>query len=212
MIIELLIKKIVRDRYPLPLIDEQVDQLRGAVVFSTLDLRNGFFHVPMDDSSVKYTSFVTPSGQYEFLRTPFGLCTSPPVFQRYVNFVFRDLIKMGHLLEYMDDLIIIAASIDEGLLRLEVVLEVAAKYGLDIKWSKCQFLKRSIDYLGYRIQHDMVSPSEAKLAAVQQFPMPKTVKALQSFLGLTGYFRRFVHSYAQIARPLSDLLKQDVSF
>lgn len=73
-------KKIVRDRYPLPLIDDQIDRLRGAVVFSTLDLRNGFFHVPVDEARVKYTSFVVPNGQYEFLRTPFGLCISPPVF------------------------------------------------------------------------------------------------------------------------------------
>ena len=105
-------KKIVRDRYPLPLIDEQVDQLRDAVIFSTLDLRNGFFHVPMDENSIKYTSFVTLSGQYEFLRTPFGLCISPPVFQRYVNFVFRDIIKAGYLLAYMDDLVVVAAIVD----------------------------------------------------------------------------------------------------
>lgn len=144
-------KKIICDRYPLPLIDEQVDQLRGAIIFSTLDLRNGFSHVPMDDNSIKYTSFVTPSGQYEFLRTPFRLCISPPVFQRYVNFVFHDLIKLGHLLAYMDDLIIVAANIDEGVSHLEAVMKISAEYGLDIKWSKCQFLKRAIDYLGYHI-------------------------------------------------------------
>ncbi|KAF0736105.1 Transposon Ty3-G Gag-Pol polyprotein [Aphis craccivora] len=91
-------KKIVRDRYPLPLIDDQIDRLRGAVIFSTLDLRNGFFHVSVDEPSVKYTSFVVPSSQYEFLRTPFGLCISPPVFQRYVNFIFRDLIRLGYFI------------------------------------------------------------------------------------------------------------------
>lgn len=205
-------KKIVRDRYPLPLIDEQVDRLRDAVIFSTLDLRNGFFHVPMDENSIRYTSFVTPSGQYEFLRTPFGLCISPPVFQRYVNFVFRDMIKAGYLLAYMDDLVVVAANVDEGVARLEAVMGIAAEYGLDIKWSKCQFLKRTIDYLGYRIQYNAVSPSEDKLSAVRHFPIPKTVKAVQSFLGLTGYFRRFIAGYAHVARPLSDLLKQDVVF
>lgn len=205
-------KKIVRDRYPLPLIDEQVDQLRGAAIFSTLDLQNGFFHVPMDKSSIKYTSFVTPSGQNEYLRTPFGLCISPPVFQRFINFVFRDLIKAGHLLAYMDDLIIVAASMDEDITRLETVMKTAAEHGLDIKWSKRQFLNRAIDYLGYRIQNNTVSPSETKLAAMRQFPMPKTVKAVQSFLELTGYFRRFVPGYARIARPLSDLLKDNAVF
>lgn len=205
-------KKIVRDHYPLPLIDEQVDQLRDAVIFSTLDLRNGFFHVPMDENSIKYTSFVTPSGQYEFLRTPFGLCISPPVFQRYVNFVFRDMIKAGYLLAYMDDLVVVAANVEEGVARLEAVIGIAAEYGLDIKWSKCQFLKRTIDYLCYRIQYNAVSTSEVKLLAVPRFPIPKTVKAVQSLLGLTGYFRRFIPGYAHVARPLSDLLKQEVVF
>ena len=102
----------------------------------------------MDENSIKYTSFVTLSGQYEFLRTPFGLCISPPVFQRYVNFVFRDIIKAGYLLAYMDDLVVVAANVDEGVARLEAVMKIAAEYGLDIKWSKCQFLKRTIDYLG----------------------------------------------------------------
>lgn len=205
-------KKIVRDRYPLPLIDDQIDRLRGAVVFSTLDLRNGFFHVPVDEASVKYTSFVVPNGQYEFLRTPFGLCISPPMFQRYVNFIFRDLIRLGHLLAYMDDLIVVAANVEEGMVRLKNVLHVAAENGLDIKWSKCQFLKDSIDYLGYRIRHNEVSPSEAKTIAVQKFPLPRTAKAVQSFLGLTGYFRRFIRGYSQIALPLSNLLKQGVLF
>lgn len=171
-------KKNVRDRYPLPLIDDQIDRLRGAVVFSTLDLRNGFFYVPVDEASIKYTSFVVPDGQYEFLRTPFGLCISPPMFQRYVNFIFRDLIRLGHLLAYMDDLIVVAANVQEGLVRLKAVLQVAAENVLDIKWAKSQFLKDSIDYLGYRIRHNEVSPSEAKTIAVQRFPLPRTAKAL----------------------------------
>lgn len=196
----------------MPLIDDQIDRLRGAVVFSTLDLRNGFFHVPIDEASVKYTSFVVPNGQYEFLRTPFGLCISPPVFQRYVNFIFRDLIRLGHLLAYMDDLIVVAANVEKGLVRLRTVLRVAAENGLDIKWSKCQFLKDSIDYLGYRIRHNEVSPSEVKTIAVQKFPLPRTAKAVQSFLGLTGYFRRFIRVYSQIALPLSNLLKQGALF
>lgn len=148
-------KRIVRDRYPLPLTDDQIDLLRGAMVFSTLDLRNGFFHVPVDEASVKYTPFVVPNRQYKFLCTPFGLCISPPVFHRYVKFIFRDLIQLlGHLLAYMDDLIIVAANVEESLVRLRTVLQVAAENGLYIKWSKCQFLKDSIDYLGYRIRHN----------------------------------------------------------
>jgi len=205
-------KKVIRDRYPLPLIDDQVDRLRGAAVFSTLDLRNGFFHVPVEESSIKYTAFVTPKGQYEFLRTPFGLCISPPVFQRYINFVFRDLIRSGQLLAYMDDLVVVASDLDEGMSRLKTVMNVAARSGLQIKWSKCQFLKRSIDYLGYHICYNSVRPSEEKIEAVKHFPLPSNAKSVQSFLGLTGYFRRFVHNYSLIAKPLSDLLKQGAVF
>jgi len=112
-----------------------------------------------------------------------------------VNFIFRDLIRLGHLLAYMDDLIVVAATVEEGLARLRTVLKVAAENGLDIKWSKCQFLKDSIDYLGYRIRHNEVSPAETKTIAVQKFPLPRITKAVQSFLGLTGYFRRFIRGF-----------------
>lgn len=95
---------------------------------------------------------------------------------------------------------------------MEIVLQTAADNGLDIKWSKCQFLRDSIDYLGYRIRHNEVRPSEAKTMVVQKFPLPRTVKAVQSFLGLTGYFRRFIPGYSQISLPLSNLLKQDVPY
>lgn len=103
-------KKIVRDRYPLPLIDDQIDALEGAKVFSTLDLANGFFHVPVAKESRKYTSFITPDGQYEFLYTPFGLCLSPPVFMRFINKVFTELIAEGTVIPYMDDIIIPAQN------------------------------------------------------------------------------------------------------
>lgn len=91
----LLNKKIVRDRYPLPLIEDQLDRLQSAKICSTLDLKNGFFHVPIDPSSIKYTAFIVPDGQFKFLRVPFGLCNSPSVFQRYVNAIFPDAIRMN---------------------------------------------------------------------------------------------------------------------
>ena len=117
-------KKIIKDRYPLPLIEDQLDRLQDARVFSTLDLKNGFFHVCVDDASIKYTSFVVPDGQYEFLKVPFGLCNSPSVFQRFVNNVFKDLIKQKIVLIYMDDLIILSEDKSSGLGNLEIVLRV----------------------------------------------------------------------------------------
>lgn len=102
--------RIVKDRYPLPVMEEILEKLYKAKVFTTLDLRNGFFHVDVAEGSRKYTSFVTPDGQYEFLKVPFGLCNSPAVFQRFVNTVFRDLIRQDYLLLYLDDVIIAAEN------------------------------------------------------------------------------------------------------
>jgi len=132
-------KKIIKDRYPLPLIEDQLDRLQDARVFSTIDLKNGFFHVRMDESSVKYTSFIVPDGQYEFLRVPFGLCNSPAVFQRFINVIFRDLMKQKIVLVYMDDLIVLSKSEDDGLKNLKIVLDTASQAGLKINWEKCCF-------------------------------------------------------------------------
>lgn len=205
-------KNIVKDRFPLPLIEDVMDGLEGANYFTTIDLRNGFFHVDVDEDSIKYTSFITPTGQYEFLKCPFGLCNSPAVFQRYINFVFRPLIRGKTLIYYMDDLIIPSISEIEGLEKLEKVLDVASRYGLDIKTEKCQFLKKRVNFLGYIVENGKIQPSDEKTKAIKNFPEPKTIKQVQSFLGLTGYFRKFISSYSLIAKPLSDLLKSNNRF
>lgn len=208
----LLNAKIVRDNFPMPLIDDVLERLQGAKVFTTLDLSNGFFHVPMEENSRKYTSFVTHNGQFEFLFAPFGICNSPAVFCRYIAAVLRELIEVGVVVAYMDDLVIPAKDEEESLLRLKAVLEVAATRGLKVNWSKCQLLKRCIDFLGYTIEDGTIKPSELKTMAVEKFPVPSSKKGLQRFLGLTSYFRRFIESYAVIAKPLSDVLRKDVKF
>lgn len=205
-------RKILKDRYPLPLIEDQLDKLQEARVFSTLDLKNGFFHVDVEPSSKRYTSFVTDSGQYQFNKVPFGLCTSPSIFQRYINDVFRALMKNGIVLPYMDDLIIPAADECEALERLKTVLSIASEYGLEVNFKKCEFLHRRVEFLGHIIEEGRIHPSPDKFKAVLHFPLPTTQKQLQSFLGLTGYFRKFIPHYSIIARPLSDLLKKNTNF
>lgn len=133
----------------MPLIDEQIDALSGHEVFSVIDLKNGFFHVPMATESVKYTSFVTPQGQYEFLRTPFGLSVSPTSFLRFVHKVFRELVTKGVVVTYMDDVIIPAKDYEEALTKLSQVLEVAAENGLNMNWKKCKFLQEEVEFLGH---------------------------------------------------------------
>ena len=129
-------RKIIRDRYPLLLIEDQLDLLQGAKVYSTLDLKNGFFHVEVDKNSRKYTSFIVPNGQYEFLKVPFGLCNSPSVFQRFINLVFRELLAKKVVLIYIDDIIIPSANQESGLDSLKLVLKTASEAGLLINWDK----------------------------------------------------------------------------
>jgi len=135
-------------RYPLPIIEDQIDRLRGAKIFSTIDLENGFFHVRVADDSRKYMAFIVLNGHYQFLHMPFGLSTSPTYFQKYVNAVFADLVAKNIMSIYIKDLIIPSNDCQEGLLHLKEVLQVASSYGLRINWKKCQFLKTKVNYLG----------------------------------------------------------------
>ncbi|GFW09407.1 retrovirus-related Pol polyprotein from transposon 17.6 [Trichonephila clavipes] len=204
---------MIKDQFPLPLIEEVLDKLENSKVYTSLDLKNGFFHVPMDPNSTKYTSFVTHEGQYEFLRVPFGLSNSPSVFQRFIYTVFRKLIRDNILIVYMDDLLIPSQNEAEGLNKLRLVLQTAADLGFELNLKKkCNFLQRKNKFLGYIIENGTIKPSPSKTQAVQNFPQPQTLRQLQSFIGLTSYFRKFIPNYARIARPLSDLLRDNVKF
>ncbi|GFY57215.1 enzymatic polyprotein [Trichonephila inaurata madagascariensis] len=192
--------------------DHVLDTLQEAKVYSTLDLRNGFFHVDVDEDCRKYTSFIVPDGQFEFNKVPFGLSTSPGVFQRYVSSIFRDLTRKGIVISYLDDLVIPAKDEKEGLEKLKIAFEVAKKYGLEIKFKKCQFFKKTIEFLGHVVENGTIKSSTAKTQAVRKFPEPTTIKQVQSFLGLTGYFRKYIKDYSTIAKPLSDLTRKENPF
>ncbi|XP_053964372.1 uncharacterized protein LOC128867288 [Anastrepha ludens] len=205
-------KVMIKDHFPLPLIEDQLDQLQNAKIFSTIDLRNEFFHVSIAQSSRKYTAFVTHNGQYQFLKVPFGLSNSPSVFQRHINAIFRDLVRRGTVLLYMDDVIIPAQNEESALKNLEEVMQVCKDYGLDINFKKCQFLKTKVEFLGHVVENQKLSPSPEKIEAVTKYKIPQNLKQLQGFLGLAGYFRKFVRNFSVIAKPLSDLTKQNVKF
>ncbi|GFY45959.1 retrovirus-related Pol polyprotein from transposon 17.6 [Trichonephila inaurata madagascariensis] len=172
-----------------------------------LDLKNAFFHVDVDEASRKYTAFVTETGQYEFLKVPFGLSISSNYFQRYINYVFRELLRDGRLIIYLDDIIIPATDEKEAYKKLARVLETASRYGIELNLKKCQFLPGKINFLEHVIQNGIIQPSAEKTVSVSNFPEPKNAKDVQSFLGLTGYFRKYIPSYAMIARPLRDFLR-----
>ncbi|XP_049288982.1 uncharacterized protein LOC125766930 [Anopheles funestus] len=201
-------QKIKKDCFPMRNMEDQIDKLQGAKVFTTLDLKNSFFHVPIEKSSQKYTSFVTHTGQYEFLRAPFGLCNSPACFSRFVASAFRELIKSGEILVYVDDLIIATNSEEENITTLKKLVKVASENGIDFNWKKSQFLKSEVEYLGYVIKDGAYRISPDKIKAIRSFPVPRNPKELQRFLGLTGYFRKFIESYAIMAKPLTDLMRK----
>lgn len=205
-------KRLIKDRFPAPLMEDVLDTLQGAKVFSTIDLKNGFFHVPVEEKSRKYLSFVTHNGQYSCTAAPFGLSNSPPVFHRFVYDTFRDLIKRGIMIAYMDDMCIVAKDEKEAIDRIEIVLKRASEAGLNINWKKCQFMVKRIQFLGHIIENGSIKPSQLKIEAVRNFKEPSTVKHFEQFLGLTGYFRKFIQGYSTIAKPLSDLKRKECKF
>ncbi|GBM29432.1 Transposon Ty3-I Gag-Pol polyprotein [Araneus ventricosus] len=169
-------QKLVKDKFPLLLIEDVLDTLQEAKVYTTLDLRNGFFHVEVDEDCRKYTYFIVPDRQLEFNKVPFALSTSRGVFQRYIINIFRDLTRQGIVFSYIDDLNVPAKEEIERLQKLKIVFEVAKKYGLEIKFKKCQFLMRKVEFLGHIVESETIKSSITKTLVIRKFPEPTTVK------------------------------------
>lgn len=203
---------VLMDCFPVPIMEEVLEKLQSAKWFTTMDLQNGFFHVAVEEASKPYTAFVTREGLFEFNKAPFGFKNSPAAFIRFVQFIFQELINSNIMQLYMDDIIVYAATPEECMEKTEMVLKRAAEFGLKIKWKKCNFMQRRIHFLGHIIEGGQICPGKEKTSAVNSFGTPQNVKAVQGFLGLTGFFRKFIPGYAQIARPLTDLLKKDAIF
>ena len=194
---------------PLPKIDEMYAKLKGAKVFSTIDLRSGYHHITLGKSSRAKTAFVMPFGKYKFLMVPFGLAQAPAYFQLLMNKVLNGL---KFAMTYLDDIIIFSKNESQHLENLETVFSHLREAGLKMKWSKCDFFKSEIHYLGHLISPEGISPLPNKLDCIQHMPAPKNMKEIKQFLGLTGYYRKFVPRFADISRPLTTLTKKDKKF
>ncbi|CAG9114451.1 unnamed protein product [Plutella xylostella] len=204
-------RKTVKEKFPMPLVDDQIDSLSEQVYFTTLDLTSGYHQVPVAEESKHVTAFVTPDGHFEYNRMPFGLTNAPAVFQRLVLTLLRRQPIPG-VLAYMDDIIIPSKTIDEGMEKLIAVLNLLKEANLTLNLSKCHFFKSRIDYLGFEISSDGVKPGLKKTEAVAAFKTPQNVHEVRQFVGLASFFRRFVPGFASIARPLTSLTKNNVAW
>lgn len=199
--------KTRKDAYPLPRIDEALTVLNGAKYFCSLDLAHGFHQIAVEEEDIEKTAFrIGTGGLYEYLRMPFGLTGAPATFMRLMDRIFGDQ-NFQNLLIYLDDILIFGSSFEETLDRLDMVLERLSKFNLKVRPEKCQLFKERLRYLGHVVSEDGIAPDADKISAIINWQRPKTEKQLRGFLGIAGYYRKFVPGFAKIAAPLHALLQ-----
>jgi transposase InsO family protein len=201
-----------KNRYPLPIIDDLIHRLKGAKYFTKLDVRWGYNNVRIKEGDEWKAAFRTNRGLFEPLVMYFGLTNSPATFQTMMNEIFQDLITQGVVSIYLDDILIFTADLEEHRQISRMVMERLREHKLYLRPEKCEFEKTRIEYLGVIISHNRVEMDPVKVAGVAQWPAPTNKKEVQSFLGFTNFYRRFIASFSEIARPLFDLTKKDINF
>ena len=196
--------------YPLPKIDEMFSKLGGATIFSTIDLRSGYYHIGLTRESRAKSAFVVPMGKWQFKHTPFGLSQTLAYFQLLIDKVLMGCSSFA--MGYLDDIIIFSKTEEEHLQHLEEIFVRLRKFGLKMKRGKCSFFKKHIQYSGHLVSEKGFEPLLEKLELICKMPALRTAKEVKQFLGLIGYYRKFVPRFLDISRPLTKLTRHSVSF
>ena len=198
--------RTVPDAYSIPRVDETFDSLAGSKFFSKLDLRSGYWQVPLrEEDNFKTALSVGPLVYYECNRMAFGLTNSPSTFQRMIERCMG-VHNLRDCLIFLDDIIVFSKTFEDHCEKLEAVFECLKKHNLKLKGSKCEFFWDRVQYLGHIVSASGVETDADKISALKDWPVPTNVKEVRTFLGFAGYYRRFVENYSKIIRPLNDLL------
>ena len=201
-----------KNGYPLPLITELLDKLKGAKLFTKLDVRWGYNNIRIRRGDEWKAAFTTKKGTFEPTVMFFGMCNSPATFQTMMDNIFRKLIDRGQVIVYMDDILIYAKEALELEEITKEVLQILEENDLYLKPEKCFFKQKKIDYLGMIIEEGKIAMDPSKLKGLRDWPTPKTVKQVRSFLGFGNFYRKFIRHYSEIAKPLNNLLRKDQIF
>ena len=201
-------EKTIDDKYPLPNITDLLDKLGRCQYFSTLDLASGFHQIQMNEEDIQKTAFSCENGHYEYLRMPFGLKNAPSTFQRVMDNILRG-IHNEKCAVYLDDVIIYSTSLDEHIQKLREIFQRFRDSNFKIQLDKSEFLKKEVAYLGHVVTPEGVKPNPDKIKAIKQYPIPNTTKQIKGFLGLLGYYRRFINNFAKLTKPLTKCLKKN---
>lgn len=196
----------IKNKYPLPYIDEIFDQLRGAKYYTKIDLVSGYHQIRIHPDDIEKTAFRTRYGLYQWLVLPFGLTNAPATFTRLMQDVLSPLLDK-FVINFIDDILIYSNSIQEHEQHVREVLSLLRQHKLHAKREKCEFITTQVSFLGHVISAEGVSMDPAKIKSILEWPPLKSIKDVRSFLGLAGYYRRFVKSFSKIVSPISDLLK-----
>ncbi|GBG60651.1 hypothetical protein CBR_g11876 [Chara braunii] len=198
----------VKNKEPLPRIDDLLDRVQGCRYFSKIDLKFGYHQIAIRPEDQHKTAFQTKYGLYEFVVMPFGLCNAHGTFQHAMNRIFHNYLDKC-VIVYLNDILIFSKTVEEHVAHLDKFLSLLRQHKFKIKGEKCEFGRTRVLYLGHDISAEGLKPDDAKVASIRDWPRPQSVTDMRSFLGMTGYYRNFVKNYIIVAAPLTDLTRLD---